>query len=208
MAGLTFLFDDVASCSALTPMHMKPSNQFAIVGRIRKPQGIRGEVTVELLTGEPDRLFALGSRLFAGTITGQIANHPDDRRNPESRQELRVDTATPYRGGLMVKFDVIPDRSAAEMWRQRYLLVPVDEITPPIADEVFMHDLLGMRVRGDDGSDLGEVTGLYELPQGLTLEVKRENGGDMLVPYRPAVVREVDLDQRVLVVDMSSGLFE
>ena len=189
-------------------MHMNPNNQFAIVGRIRKPQGIRGDVTVELLTGEPDRLFAAGRRLYAGTITGEIANHPDDRRNPESRQELHVDTATPYRGGLVVKFDAIADRSAAEVWRQRYLLVPADEITPPAGDEVFMHDLLGMRVRGDDGSDLGEVTGLYELPQGLTLEVKRDDGGDMLVPYRPAVVREVDLDQRVVVVDMSSGLFE
>lgn len=186
---------------------MMPDNAFAIIGRIRKPQGIRGDVTVELLTGEPERFFAPGSRVFAGTIQGGIANHPDDRKNPMSRQELRVEEASPYRGGLIVKFDAMPDRTAAEMWRQRYLLVPVDEITPPAADEVFMHDLIGMHVRGDDGTELGEVTGLYELPQGLTLEVKRE-GGDVLVPYRPSVVREVDLGERVVVVEMSSGLFE
>jgi 16S rRNA processing protein RimM len=185
-----------------------PDNAFAIIGRIRKPQGIRGDVTVELFTDEPERFFAPGSRVFAGTITGDIANHPDDRRNPLSRQQLHVEEAAPYRGGLVVKFDAMPDRTAAEMWRQRYLLVPVDEITPPADDEVFMHDLLGMRVRGDDGSDVGEVTGWYELPQGLTLEVKRENGGDVLVPYRPSVVREVDLDERVVRVEMSSGLFE
>lgn len=187
---------------------MNPNNQFAIVGRIRKPHGIRGEVTVELLTSEPDRFFAPGSRLYAGTTTGDIANHPEDRGNRESRQELHVEAATPYRGGLIAKFDAIPDRSAAEMWRQRYLLVPSDEITPPADDEVFMHDLLGMRVRGDDGRDLGEVTAWYELPQGLTLEVKRDGGGDMLLPYRSGIVREVDLDQRVLLVDVSSGLFE
>jgi 16S rRNA processing protein RimM len=180
---------------------------YAIVGRIRKPQGIRGEVTVELLTEEPERLFAPGSRVFAGNISGDIARDPSDRANPLSRQELRVEHASPYRGGLVVKFDEIPDRSAAEMWRQRYLLVPADEITPPAEDEVFMHDLIGMRVRGDDGTDLGQVVGLYELPQGLTLEVKRE-GGDVLVPYRPSVVREVDLDERVVLVEMSSGLFD
>ncbi len=184
-----------------------PDTQYAIIGRIRKPQGIRGDVTVELLTDEPERLFAPGARVFAGTIQGDIANHPDDRRNPLSRQELRVEAASPYRGGLIVKFDAIPDRTASEMWRQRYLLVPQDEITALGADEVFMHDLIGMHVRGDDGTVIGDVTGLYELPQGLTLEVKRE-GGDVLVPYRPSVVREVDLDERVVTVHMSSGLFE
>jgi 16S rRNA processing protein RimM len=186
---------------------MMPDNSFAIIGRIRKPQGIRGDVAVELLTEEPERFFAPGSRVFAGTIAGDIANHPSDRRNPLSRQELHVLEVWPYRGGLVIKFDAIPDRTAAEMWRQRYLLVPADEITPPGDDEVFMHDLIGMRVRGDDGTELGEVTGLYELPQGLTLEVKRE-GGDLLVPYRPSVVREVDLAERVVLVEMSSGLFE
>lgn len=186
---------------------MMQETAFAIIGRIRKPQGIRGEVTVELLTDEPERFFAPGARVFAGTITGDIAQHPSDRKNPLSRQELHVEEAFPYKGGLVVKFDAMPDRTAAEMWRQRYLLVPADEITPPAGDEVFMHDLIGMRVRGDDGTELGEVTGFYELPQGLTLEVKRE-GGDVLVPYRPSVVREVDLDERVILVEMSSGLFE
>jgi 16S rRNA processing protein RimM len=186
---------------------MMQDNAYAIIGRIRKPQGIRGEVTVELLTDEPERFFAPGSRVFAGTMQGDIANHPDDRRNPLSRQQLQVEQASPYRGGLIVKFDAMPDRTAAEAWRQRYLLVPADEITPPAEDQVFMHDLIGMRVRGDDGTEIGEVSALYELPQGLTLEVKRE-GGDVLVPYRPSVVREVDLDERVVLVAMSSGLFE
>ena len=192
---------------------MMQEDAFAIIGRIRKPQGIRGDVTVELLTEEPERFFAPGSRVFAGTITGDIANHPSDRHNPLSRQELHVEAASPRHGGLVVKFDAIPDRTAAEMWRQRYLLVPSSELTPPVDDEVFMHQLIGMHVRGDDGTDLGEVTALFELPQGLTLEVKRAGGdggagASVLVPYRPPVVREVDLDERVIIVEMSSGLFE
>jgi 16S rRNA processing protein RimM len=184
-----------------------PEDTFSIIARIRKPQGIRGDVAVELLTAEPERFFALGSRVFAGTTTGDIARHPSDHHNPLSRQELRVEQASPYRTGLLVKFDVIPDRTAAETWRQSSRLVPSSEITPPREDEVFMHDLIGMHVRGDDGTDLGEVAALYELPQGLTLDVKRGND-TVLVPYRLSVVCEVDLDARVILVDMSSGLFE
>ena len=70
-----------------------------------------------------------------------------------------------------------------------------------------MHELIGMAVRDKDGTVLGHVSGLYELPQGLTLEV-RTLKGDVLVPYRPALVLEVDRDDRTVTVDVESGLFE
>jgi 16S rRNA processing protein RimM len=176
-----------------------PDTEYAIIGRIRKPQGIRGEVTVELLTDEPERLFATGRRMFAGDTEGEIA-HP--------LRTLTVEHAKPFREGMIVKFDVIPDRTGAEVWRQRYLLVPRDELTPPGEDEVFVHDLIGLEVRDDAGELLGKVAAYYELPQGLTLEVEREGKGGVLIPYQPHVVREVDLDARVMTVDTESGLFE
>ena len=54
--------------------------------------------------------------------------------------------SSPFHDGLIVKFDIITDRDSAERWRGRYLLVPSDELTPPGDDEVFVHDLIGMRV--------------------------------------------------------------
>lgn len=186
--------------------------EFAIVARIRKPQGIHGEVTVELLTDEPEKFFGDGSRLFAGTVEGDPLPNPADRRHPDSRYELTVEHARPFREGLLVKFDQIEDRSAAELWRQRYLLVPSSELTPPEGDEVFMHDLIGMRVVTETGRMMGEVMGLYEMPQGLTLDVKdvrgEEKGSDILIPYRPSVVQQVDLDRRVITVDSTCGLFD
>lgn len=164
---------------------------------------------MELLTDEPEKFFTDGSRVFAGTVDGDPAPDPADRRNPNSRQELTVEYAKPFREGLVVKFDQIPDRSTAELWRQRYLLVPTSELTPPGDDEVFMHDLIGMRVLTETGKHLGEVVGLYEMPQGLTLDVKgEEKGSDILIPYRPSVVQEVDLDARVITVDSTCGLFD
>lgn len=176
-----------------------PETEYAIIGRIRKPQGIRGEVTVELLTDEPDRFFAPGARVLAGTVDGDIARPP---------RTLTVEHAKPFRDGLIVKFDVIADRTGAEPWRQRYLLVPREELTPPGEDEVFVHDLVGLEVRDEAGELIGKVAAFYELPQGITLEVKRQGKGDVLVPYQPLVVREVDLDAGTLTVDSASGLFE
>lgn len=182
--------------------------EYAIVGRIRKAQGIRGDVAVEMITDDPGRFFASGRRLFAGTVDGDIAPNPASRRDPDSRQELVVQHAVPqHRGGMIVHFDAIPDRTVAETWRGRFLLVPSDELAPPTDDEVFLHDLLGVRVTGTDGRELGTVAGWYELPQGVTLELAGP-AASVLVPYRPDLVREVDLDARTMLVDTDSGLFD
>jgi 16S rRNA processing protein RimM len=181
--------------------------QYAIVGRIRKAQGIRGDVTIELLTETPERFFARGHRVFAGTVEGDLARDPVDRYNPESRQALVVEDVKPFKNGLIVKFDAIPDRTAAERWRSRYVLVPMDELEPLKDDEVFVHELIGMRVQNENGAAFGEVSCTYDLPQGLTLEVRTERG-DVLVPYRDSVILDVDRSARTLTVDADCGLFD
>lgn len=183
--------------------------EYVIVGRIRKPQGIRGQVTVEILTDTPDAVFAPGSRVFAGTVDGEIARNPATPRDPESRQELVVETSDPFKGGLMVKFAQIRDRTESELWRHRYLLVPMDEVEMPEEGDVFVHELPGMTVRRSaDGADLGEVIATYELPLGLAMEVAMKVGDNVLVPYRPDIVLDVDREAKVVVVDGDCGLFD
>jgi len=61
-----------------------PGPEYAIVGLIRKAQGIRGEVVVEPLTDKPDVVFASGSRVFAGTTDGELAIAHDVRGEAEA----------------------------------------------------------------------------------------------------------------------------
>ena len=98
---------------------------YIIVGRIRKAHGIRGEVGVEPITDAPDAIFASGHRVFAGTATGDLA---------PGRVELHVANSRPFNDGFLVAFTEIPDRTVAETWRGRYLLVPADEV-PALDDE-------------------------------------------------------------------------
>jgi 16S rRNA processing protein RimM len=172
--------------------------EYAIVGRVRKAHGIRGELVVEPITDTPDAIFASGRRLLAGTTYGDVA---------PGAPELTVRGSKPFKGGRIVAFAEIEDRNAAEVWRDRYLLVPFGELTPPGEKEVFRHDLIGMRMERVTGEPVGTVTGLYDLPQGLVLEVG-EGPGALLVPYRPEVVVRVDVDARVVLVDPPEGLLE
>ena len=174
------------------------STEFYRVGRVRRAHGIRGELVVELLTDEPDAIFASGRRVFAGDRAGDVAR---------DRQELRVLRATPFKGGLIVAFEGIPDKTAADLWRDRYLLVPESEVTPPGDDELFIHDLVGMRV-SKGGETIGEVIEVFELPQGIVMDVRRPDGKTVMLPFDDNTVTEVDSAARIIQVDPVDGLLD
>ncbi|MEO8194352.1 MAG: ribosome maturation factor RimM [Gemmatimonadales bacterium] len=174
------------------------SAALAIVGLIRNAQGIRGEVAIEPLTDAPDEVFASGRHVFAGDAAGNSGGQ---------ERVLTIESARPFKGGMMVKFEGISDRNAAELLRGRYLFSPFDELALPRDDEVYLHELIGMKVKLDTGDEAGEVTSWYELPQGLTLEVKTPKG-NVLVPYRAEVVDHTDSEARVIVVKSELGIFD
>ena len=175
------------------------SPELAIVGRIRNAHGIRGEVVVEPITDAPDAIFAPGRRVFAGTVDGERAR---------DGAELSVVGARPFKGGLLIRFEQITDRNAAELWRDRYLLLPMAELEPPGEGEVYIHELVGMRVVLDSGEDLGVVSEVYELPQGLALDVARAGGGSVVLAFRPDVVTQVRARDRVIEVTPPPGMLD
>jgi 16S rRNA processing protein RimM len=175
---------------------------FIIVGRVRKAHGIRGEVVVEAITDAPDAVFAPGRRVFAGTAAGDLA---------PNRTELHVDSSRPFNEGLLVGFAEVPDRNIAETWRGRYLLLPADELPAPSDDQVYVHDLLGMRVELESGELVGTVLETYELPQGLALDVRRAPPREketLLILYDDRTIASVDKNSRVIVVTPPEGLLE
>jgi len=173
------------------------SDELIIVGRVRKAHGVRGDLVIEALTDDPDGVFVPGRTLIAGTVAGDPT---------KDRRELTIESAQPFKGGFIVHFGEIADRAIADTWRHRYVLLPASQLEPLGDDEVYVHDLLGMRVELDSGETVGTVEELYELPQGLTLDVRRDKG-TVLVPY-DRVVTSVDRDARVIRIDPPAGLLD
>jgi len=168
-----------------------------IVGRVRKAHGVNGAVVVEALSDDGDAVFSAGRRVIAGTTTGDPM---------KDRRELHITSSTPFKGGYIVRFDEIADRDAAELWRDRFLLAPDDELVPPAENEIYIHEIPGMRVELESGGVVGVVTDVFELPQGLTLDVARERGS-IMIPY-DRVVTSVDRHARVIRIDPPLGLLE
>jgi 16S rRNA processing protein RimM len=164
------------------------------VGRIGKPQGIRGEVTVEVRTDAPEVRFAVGAVLLT---------------DPAERGPLTVEAARDQNGRLIVTFAGVPDRNAAETLRNTMLLVDAADVAPSEDPDEF-HDtqLMGLRAELVDGSALGQVTDVLHLPHGDVLVVRREEGAEVLVPFVRAIVPDVDVAGGRLVVDPPPGLLD
>jgi len=163
-----------------------------VIGRVGKPHGLRGEVTVEVRTDEPDRRFAAGTTVRAERPGGSAAPWPT----------LTVTGTRWHQSTLLVRFDELPDRTTAESARGLLLhaTVPADE-SPDDPDEFYDHQLVGLAAEDLDGRSLGEVMAVLHGAQDL-LQIRTADGRDTLVPFVAALVPEVDLaGGRVVVAD-------
>ena len=164
-----------------------------VVGRIGRPHGVRGEVTVEVRTDDPDLRFAPGAVL---------------RTDPAERGPLTVAGRRWHREVLLLAVEGVESREAAEELRNTELHVPVAEL-PALEDpdDYYDHQLVGLTARLPDGTELGAVAAVRHEGADL-LVVRRVEGGELLVPFVTAIVPTVDVADGVVVVDPPEGLLD
>jgi len=168
-----------------------------VVGRIGKPHGLRGEVTVEVRTDEPDRRFASGTTLRVEPPRGGAGSHPS----------LTVATTRWHQGRLLVTFEQLDGRTAAEGARGLVLHATVSaDDRPEDPDEFYDHQLVGLVAVDLDGRELGTVTGLSHGGAQDLLQIRTPDRRDTLVPFVKELVPEVDLAARRVVVADRPGL--
>jgi len=169
-----------------------------VVGRIGRPHGVRGQVTVEVRTDDPDLRFAPGSVLLT---------------EPAARGPLTVEDARWHSGTLLLTLarpdgTVVVGREEADALRNTMLQVPVTEL-PQLEDpdSYYDHQLVGLAAQLPDGTPVGQVTGVRHEGTEL-LVLRRPEGGELLVPFVTAIVPTVDLAGGRLVVDPPEGLLD
>ena len=166
-----------------------------VVALVRRAHGLEGEVHVELATGDPDHVFVEDRRLTLVRSDGRDA------------VGLTLASARRHKGGLLLRFREIADRTAAESLRGAELTLPEDELRELDENEFFLHDLVGYEVVRSDGRPVGEVVTSYETGAQLLLGI-RDGGREVLVPFGRQLVTEVDREARRIVIDPPPGLLE
>jgi 16S rRNA processing protein RimM len=180
---------------------MSAGTREVVVGRIGRPHGIRGELSVEPRTDEPERRFVPGAVLTTEAPRGAA---PAAAARP---QRLTVRAVRWHQDRLLVTFEELADRTAAESARGLVLLAEVPEdARPDDPEEFYDHQLVGLRVVTTDGHEVGEVRAVVHGAAQDLLAVRTDSGPEALVPFVTALVPEVDLAGRRVVVADRPGL--
>ncbi|MGD9959835.1 ribosome maturation factor RimM [Nocardioides sp.] len=168
-----------------------------VVGRIGKPHGLRGEVSIDVRTDEPDRRFAPGTVLRA--------EPPKGSTNP--LRSVTVQSVRWHSSRLLARFVEVPGRTEAEAARGLLLHADVDASESPAdPDEFYDHQLIGLAAYDEEGVHLGEVTTLVHGGAQDLLTIRTSDGRDTLVPFVKALVPVVDLPGGRIVVADRPGL--
>jgi 16S rRNA processing protein RimM len=149
-------------------------------GRVGRPHGLDGSFHVT----RPN------AQLLESARTVMIDDH---------EFEITRRAGTPR--SLILRLAEHDDRGAAEALRGKDMLVARADAPELGPEEWWADDLVGCSVH-DAGHEVGTVQRMVELPSCEMLEVERVGGGELLVPLVADAVREVDLDRRMIDVDL------
>ncbi|MFJ5142385.1 ribosome maturation factor RimM [Streptomyces sp. NPDC088707] len=165
-----------------------------VVARIGRAHGIKGEVTVEVRTDEPELRLGPGAVLLT---------------DPAAAGPLTIETGRVHSGRLLLRFEGVRDRNAAEALRNILLIAEIDPTEmPEEEDEYYDHQLMDLDVVLADGTEIGRITEISHLPSQDLFIVERPDGTELMIPFVESIVTEIDLEEQRAVIDPPPGLID
>ena len=161
-----------------------------VVARIGKAHGLKGEVTVQVLTGAADERFVAGATF----VTEPVEAGP-----------MLLRSARDHNGVLLLGFEGADDRTGAEALRGIKLLADALEDDGD-EDTWYERDLVGLKAVTVGGDEVGEVIALRSGSAQDLLVLRLTDGREALVPFVTAIVPEVDIEGGRVVLDPPVGL--
>ncbi|MEZ2389142.1 ribosome maturation factor RimM [bacterium RCC_150] len=162
------------------------------VARIGKPHGIRGEVTVQVLTDAPGDRFVPGIEFVV---------------EPAKAGPLTVRSARWNKDILLLGFEEIATRNQAEEIRGAKLFIETEELDDDEEEGWYEHELVGLEARIGSRA-VGKVTALNTMPVQDLLVIEGADGNEILVPFVEEIVPEVNLEEGYILLTPPPGLFE
>ena len=146
---------------------------------------MRGEVTVEIRTDNPDARFEIGSVL---------------QTDPKNKGPLKIRDARFHSGTLLLTFEGFDDRNSVEILRNVLLLAEVNPLEANASEDDFhISQIIGSEVVDELGATLGTVKDVLHLPAQDTLVIDND-GREILVPFVRAFVPTVDIERKLITV--------
>lgn len=170
-----------------------PWDEMALVGRVARTHGHRGQVIVNPETDSPETRFRVGAVLFLQGADGPRA--------------VTVTSMRSHRGRPIIALDGVGTMNDAEQLAGVELRIPDGDLNPLDAGSYYRHELLGCEVATERGDAVGRVKSV-DGPSASSYLVVDDGTGEVLIPLAEAICREVDLAARRIIISPPEGLLE
>ena len=172
-----------------------PASSLVVLGRLAKPHGVKGDIRVDYYADSAD-LLDKPLMLRAG----RFAPRP-----------IRVRDWHLWKDQLILGIEGCNDRSAAEQLRGQELLIDASFLPEADEDEPYLRDLIGLSVRLEDGTLVGELESV-DFPAGQEMwsirAPENEGGYEILFPAVPEFVLDIDLSAETVTIAPPEGLLD
>lgn len=162
-----------------------------VVGRIIKPHGIRGDLAMKVITDYPERLPEIDTLYVGPTF------------EPYQVKGVRF-----HAGGTLMLFEGVEDRNAAEVLRGLMVYVHIDDAVPLEEGEYYLFQIVGAQVVTEDGQVLGTLTDCLETGANDVYVITSPDDKEILIPVIPEVIKHVDVEKKVLTINLLDGLLQ
>jgi 16S rRNA processing protein RimM len=163
------------------------------IGAITQTHGIKGEVKVFPTTDEPARF----QKLKKVTL-----------KTPKQTMELEIAAVRFFKQYVILKFKGIDNINDVEKYKGATLWVPREQAIPLKKDEYFVADLLGLTAVTTKGEDLGIITDVLQTGANDVYVIEKENKDPLYVPAIKDCVKEVDVKEGRMRLQLLPGLLE
>jgi 16S rRNA processing protein RimM len=169
-------------------------DEMALVGRVARPHGLRGQMILDPETDFPDERFQPGGELFV-EVRGAV-------------ETLTLTSVRFHRGRPIVGIAGIESIERAQEFAGCELRIPMDALIQLPAAQFYLHELVGCDVETAGGASVGRVKRVDAAPGASRLVVEAPDGEEILVPFVTAICPSIDLPGRRIVIEPPAGLLE
>jgi len=162
---------------------------YLVIGFLRRPHGVQGEMIMDLHTDFPERLQS-GRELFIG----------------EEHKAMTLTGVRPHAKGRLVKFKGMETPEEVGQFRNQWVYVKATDVPSLPEGEIYQHELFGFEVVDDNGNALGELVEIIETGANDVYVVRDSNGHEILLPAIPPVILDLDPVRRLMRVHLLEGL--
>jgi 16S rRNA processing protein RimM len=170
---------------------LQPELRYLAIGRVVRAHGVKGEISVSILTDFPER-FETTEWVYLGDEFEATAH--------------RLETYRWHKKNILLTLAGITDRNQAGRLKGQLVQVPIEEAMPLPEGSYYLYQLMGLQVITSGGNILGSVTDIIETGANDVYVIKKDSQREILLPAIPDVVKSIDIEQGRMIVELIDGL--